>query len=348
MSIPYSTREAVKLALGSDVTARDDAQIDRALYAASESVSALCHRIFYPQIATRYWDWPNDQGTAAFRLWLGKHSLIFLITLTAGGTVIVAPDYNLEPANDGPPYELIEINRGSSAAFAAGSSTSQRAISALGLFGYTDDSDSAGALAEALDASETGVDVTDSSGIGVGSLIRVDDERMLVRARSMLDTGQNLGANLTAVQSGTTVAVGSGAAFAVGEIILIDSERMRIVDIAGNNLTVIRGYDGSALAAHTAPADIYAPRTLTVTRAAAGTTAATHSTAAAITRWVPPALVEELTIAEACVEQLQAGAGWARTSGAGDNQRESAGKGLQALRQRCRARHGRQGRMWAV
>ena len=51
-----------------------------------------------------------------------------------------------------------------------------------------------GATVEALDDSETGIDVdaATSAAVGVGSILRVDSERMLVTERQQLDTGQTV------------------------------------------------------------------------------------------------------------------------------------------------------------
>src|SRR5690606_34488219 len=130
-------------------------------------------------------------------------------------------------------------------------------------------------------------------------LIKLGTEHMVVTGRSMLDTGQNIGADLDASNSAVTVAVTDGTAFSAGETLLIGSERMLIVDVAGNNLIVKRAWDGSVLAAHTSGADIYASRTLTVERGALGTTAATHLDNAAVSRHVVPGAVRALAVAEA-------------------------------------------------
>src|SRR5690606_22447868 len=55
----YTTRETVKAALDYKETARNDAQVDRAIESASRAVEGLLHRRFYPETATRYFDWPN-------------------------------------------------------------------------------------------------------------------------------------------------------------------------------------------------------------------------------------------------------------------------------------------------
>lgn len=346
----YASREEVKTELDVKETARSNSRIDRALADATEAVHGLCHRIFYPVLATRSFDWPGPQYARPWRLWLDANEVISVTTLTSGGTTIAAADYFLEPNQYGPPYNRVEIDLDSNAAFGGGD-THQRDITITGLFGYKNDETTLGVTAEALDASETGVDVdaTTSAAVGVGSLLRIDSERVIVTARSNLDTGQTLGGSgLTNQNSAVTVAVGSGSAFAAGETILIDSERMLVEDIAGNNLTIRRAWDGSTIAAHTAGATIYAPRTLTVQRGALGTTAATHSTSATVYRWDPPGPVRQLCIAEALTDLLQGRSGYARTAGTGESEREVAGRGINDLRKRVYVSHGRKARTRAV
>ena len=354
MGVWYCTRENVKRALDSAETARNNAQVDRAIEASSRSIDGYApgggflRRRFYPEIDTRYFDWPNTQGAPAWRLYLGAHELLSVSALTAGGVAISAADYFLEPANYGPPYTRVEVDLSSTSGFDSGS-THQRAIAIAGVFGHCDDQEPAGLLAEALDASETGVDVTDSAAIGVGDLIKVGSERMIVTEKTMITTGQTVQTTaLTASMANVTVNVTTGSAYNIDETILIDSERMLIVDIAGNALTVKRQWDGSALAAHSVGATIYAPRTLTVTRGVLGTTAAAHDTAAAINRHLVPGLVQELCVAESLVRLLQAGSGYARTVGSGEGERESSGRGLKDLRDMAWQAYGRKIRNGAV
>ncbi len=206
-----------------------------------------------------------------------------------------------------------------------------------GRWGFSEDTETAGTLAAAVsDTTGTSVDVSDSSAIGIGDLVLVDSEQLLVTSKSQLDSGENLGGNLTADKADVTVDLTDGSQFTVGEIILIDSERMLLVDISGNNGTVRRAYDGTVLAAHTSGADIYAPRTLTVERGAVGTTAATHSNGAALVRNVPPALITDLTIAEAVYTYEQEAAGYGRTIGDGEAARESRGTALMDLRSQAK------------
>jgi hypothetical protein len=193
------------------------------------------------------------------------------------------------------------------------------------------------------------VDAATSAAVGVGSLLRIDSERVIVTGRTQLDTGQTLGGTgLTNQNNAVTVAVASGAAFAAGEALLIDGERMLVEDITGNTLVVKRAWDGSTIAAHTVGAAIYAPRTLTVARGALGTTAATHLTAAPVYRWDAPGSVRQLCVAEALVDLMQGRSGYARTAGSGESEREVSGRGLKDLRDRVYVSHGRKGRVRSV
>jgi hypothetical protein len=349
VGIWYATREDVKLALDAKLTARSDAQIDRAIESSSRGIESLTHRKFYPLTTTIYKDWPNFQYARPWRLWLDQHELISVITLTSGGTVIAASDYFLRP-DDGPPYTHIEIDLDSSAAFGGGS-THQRSAAILGVVGHSAESAPAGTLGEDLTSGETDVDISDSGLIGVGHIIKVDTERMIVTGKSMLDTAVDIdaGDSLAASPSDVSITVsGSSGAPVAGEVILIDSERMLVVDRAGLVLTVKRAWDGSVLATHAGSASIFALRTLTVERGALGTTAAAHSTSAAITRHVVPGPVHSLCVAEALNTLLQETSGYARQVSSGEGAREASGAGLADLREQVRASHGRKARIRAV
>lgn len=347
----YATREEVKAELDVKETARSNTRIDRALADATDAVHGLTHRTFYPVLTTRRFDWPPRSGATPWILRLNKNEIVTLSSLTSG-TVTITPDqYLLRRADDldEPPYTRIELRLDASASFGQGN-TYQEDIAATGLFGYRNDETALGVTVEALDATETGIDVdaATSAGAGVGSLLRIDSERVIVRERQQLDTGQTLGADLTNLNNATAVGVQTGTAYAPGEVILINAEKMRVDDIAGNTLIVTRAWDGSTIAAHTADAVIYAPRSLTVERGALGTTAAVHSTGAPVARWDAPGGVRQLCLAEALVDLLQGRSGYARTAGSGDSEREASGKGIADLRDRVYTAYGRKARMRSV
>lgn len=346
----YATREEIKNELDVKETARSNARIDRAIEDASRRVEGLCHRRFYPVQATRFKDWPPRSGATPWILRLDDQELISVSTLASGGAVITSDEYNLEPVNFGPPYNRIEVKLSSDASLGGGA-TYQRDAQITGLWGYRNTETTTGATAEILDDTETAVDVdgATSAAVGVGSIVRVDSERMLVTGRQQLSTGQTLGGSgLTNQNNAVTVTVASGAAFAAGEVILIDAERMLVEDVVGNSLIVRRAWDGSTIAAHTNGATIYAPRTLIVTRGALGTTAAAHATSSNVSLWVPPGPVRQLVIAEALTDLLQGRSGYARTAGAGENERETSGKGLADLRNSVYVECGRKARMRSV
>jgi len=323
----YITREAVKDALDIKATARSDAQIDRCIATATDQITGLLRRQFDPLSATLRFPAPAGQT-----LWFGRRSLVSVTSVSVDGVALDDADYLLLPLDDGPPYDGIRIVATSTASLFGGEDP---AVSITGVWGYDLTEITAGATAEALDAAETSVDLNGeaSAAVGVGSVIRVDSERMTVTARSLLSTGVTLSANLTAAKADTAVTVSSGAGVTVGETVLIDAEYMKVHAVAGNVLLVTRAVDGSTLATHTSGATLYAPRTVTVTRGALGTTAATHTDASVVRVWQPPPLVGELALAYALTSLGQSQAGYARTVGSNENEREASGRGLKQIQE---------------
>lgn len=346
----YATREDVKNALDVKQTARADRQIDRALRTASRDVDSLCRRRFYPELTTKSWDWPSAQRARPWRLWLDENELISVTEVTTGGEAVPAEAVFLEPNAYGPPYNQIQLDMASATPGWIGGDTHQRSISIVGLYGFRDDETTAGVTTGALDATTTSisVDAVTSATVGVGSLLRLDTERVVVTGRAQADTGQTLAGDVDAQAKTTVVPVVDGTEFAVDETILIDGERLLIVDIAGNALIVRRAWDGSTIAAHTSGAAIYAPRTLTLTRAALGTTAAAHSLGTPVQEWTPPSLVHQLSLAEAINVLLQEQAGWFRTASGGSTSREATLTALTALRTQTYDAFGRKARLRGV
>lgn len=347
MGVWYASREAVMNALDTKVSAYQTSQIDRAIESASRSVESLTHRIFYPLTTTKSWPYPNTQDQS-WTLWLDGNDLASVTTLTSGGTTIPTAGYYLEPQQYGPPYNRIEINRGSAYAFAGGSSGPQRSVSVTGVFcGCPLDEVSEGTLAAAI-VSTSATTITASEPVEVGRILRIDSERMLVTDKAFVTSTQTVQTPLTASMANQTVAVTDGTQFVSGESLLIDAERMTVLDVVGNNLTVKRATQGTTLATHTG-STIYWARLLTVTRGALGTTAATHSQGAAVVRHDVPSLIEQLCIAYALNRGVQEGSGYARTLGkrsSGDTY--SASGGLPALEMIVVAAYGRLARNRAV
>ncbi|MDN5857150.1 MAG: hypothetical protein L0H84_00880 [Pseudonocardia sp.] len=344
----YCTREQVKGALDVAETARADTQIDRLIGAASRAVEGLTHRRFYPELATRSFDWPNPSSRRPWRLWLDQHELIELTAIAVDGTNLDLAGVFVEPAADGPPFTRIELDRSATTSSFGYGTTPQRRIAVTGLWGYRADTAPAAQLAAQLTDSATTVDITASAEVGVGSLLQIEDERMQVTGRAMLTTGQTLQAPLTGNKADTSVQVVDGTGFVVGEVVLVDAERMLIVDIASNTLVVRRAFDGSTLAGHTVAATVYAARRLTVTRGVLGTTAVAHLANTPMLRHVVPELVEQLTIAETLVGLGRQQSGYARVVGSGDAIRAAPGGDIRDLRDQVRTRYGRKARRKAV
>lgn len=354
----YCTREEVMDAFDTKEAANRFAQVDDAIAGACDDIDGWLNRHRFglaPRLATRYFDWPKRDGGGATRLWFDENELISATTITAGGTALVVDtDIFLEPVNSGPPYRYAEINLNSATASFGNSGTSQRAVVIVGKWGYEDEQKPAGALAEALDASETAVDVTDASVVGVGSVLLVDAERMLVTGRTALTTGQTITTDMDELDSDRTLTVASGAALNAGEIITVDAERMKILTITGNTAVVQRAWDGSVLESHLTGATVYADRTLTVERGALGTTAATHLTATAVTKWAVPSGVRQLAKALAITQLEQEWSAYGARVYSDEAERDSSGtdvvsgRGLTDLRRQVSRKYKRKFRKKAI
>ncbi len=353
----YCTREEVADAFDVREAAHRSAQIDSAIKSASDDIDGWLNRHKHglaPTLATRYFEWPGRNYSLPWRLWLDENELVSVTSITSGGLALSSGDYFLEPVNSGPPFTNIEIDLSSNSAFTGGS-TAQRNIVINGLWGIHDEQAPAGALSAAVvSASATTVDVTDSYAVGIGSLITVDSERMNVTGKSQITTGQVLVSAMDAQKADVVVDVADGTQIHAGETILIDSERMKVVDVSGNNVTVVRAFDGSVLASHLLGATIYAPRRLTVERGAQGSTAATHLIAASVTKWVVPDLVRDLARAESITRLEQEFSAYGARVYSDEAERDSSGtevvsgRGLTDSRKGCARRYKRKFRKAAV
>lgn len=349
MGPTYTTREMVKGALDIAETARNDVKVDRAIAGATADIDRLCRRRgFAPLVRTRRFDWPSWSSPTPGRLWFDDDALVTLTSLSSGGVTISTSVAKLYP-DEGPPYDRLDLDRSTSAAFGLGATT-QLDVTVAGVWGWDLRSAAAGSLAAAVSTTtETQVGVTDGSVVGVGDLLLVDAERMIVLGKTSRDTGQVLGGSgLAASMTADAAAVTTGSAYKVGEVLTIDTERMLVVDVVGNTVVVKRAWDGSRLAQHTAGATIYALRNLTVQRGAQGTTAATHAGGAAVSRHVYPDLVVQLATLSAVAALQTEGAGGSREAGSGERKQDVSGVGVDALRLAVEDAYGRKIRHRAV
>lgn len=316
----YCTREDVKRATDIKETARNNYQIDRAIQSSSRNIDKHMHRHFYIKDTTRFYDWPNYQRAAPWKIWFDENELadvtVNVPVVTSGGVVIPSSAIFWGPWNSSPPYTFLELDRSKSYSFGGGA-TPQRSVSIAGTFGYSMDTDNAGALAAAVvSTSASTITVSDGSLVGVGNLLIIDSERLIVQSRATVTTGQtNVSGATTASMADDAITVSDGTQVHVDEVLEIDSEKMLAVDVTGNVVTVIRAWDGSVLTTHSSATTIYSYRLLTVLRGQLGTTAATHLNAAAILVHRPPTLIRDLCIAEASVRVLAETSGYAEGGG---------------------------------
>ncbi len=243
----------------------------------------------------------------------------------------------------------MELDISTSSAFSAGG-TPQNAIRVTGTWGFCADTDPAGTLAAAVvSTSATTVTVSDGSALGVGDMIIIDSERMLVTEKAAVTTGQtNLSGATTADEANVAITVTSGAAINLGEVLLLDSERLLVTDVTGNVVTVIRQWDGTVLATHNTATTLNAYRSLTVARGQYGTAAATHAQNAPVTRHRPPAIIRDLCIAEGINRVLQETSCYSRTVGESDSAQAAPGDALAELWDETATAYGRRARSRAI
>src|SRR5260221_13504423 len=92
----------------------------------------------------------------------------------------------------------------------------------------------AGALAAAMtDPPGTAVTVTSGAGVGAGSSVLVDSERMLVTERAMTDTTVAFTA-LSASAADHVITVPHRTKFTAGETLAPDSQRMLLTELSSN------------------------------------------------------------------------------------------------------------------
>jgi hypothetical protein len=353
MGLPaYCNAADVRGAADLPITPAADRDIARAIHDGARAIESLCRgRHFYPLSGTFTIDWPSLGGVNfdSGRIWLDDNELISVSSLVVDDETITA--YRLAYPNDeGEAYRALEMTVSGGESFSTSTNDFQAPISITGVRGFTNATEASGTLGTAIaDTTDTTIQIGDTADIDVGDAILIDSESMIVTARTLIDTTENLAGALTVDSDDTTIAVADGTAYTAGELLTVDTERLEILDIAGNNLICRRAVDGTTLAAHSIGADIYARRGLTVERGALGTTAAVHSTTTVtVYKHTPPAGVRSLNIAEALVLLAQENAGYARTIGQGETEREARGVGLAEKRKQIRARYAIKGMVHAA
>ncbi len=346
--IYYCTFEDVARALDLKWNSRSEKAVLRAIETGSRATEALCHRRFFPWLGQYRFDWPSPKYRNSWTIWLDGKDLISVSELVSGDDgPIPVEGYFLEPTNSGPPYTSVQVDLGDSYTFSSGA-THQQAIQVTGLWGYDLNERAVTVTSEGIAADTVEMRVDSGSDLGIGDLIRVDSERMVIRGRRWATSGVNLAGPLAANMGSQTVAVTDGDAFSPGETILVGFERLYINDVVGDSINVQRCWDGTTLAAHLVGADVLVSRSMLVDRGMLGTAAASHNSTSVVYQHRFPALIRQTAIAEAINQHYQELSGYSRVSGAGDNAKEYTGRSLNDLRSRCYTAHGRMARFRSV
>ena len=348
MSNWWVSREAVKRAAEINGTSRD-VFIDEAILGVSRALENRFRRWFIPRTETRRYRWPRRVFSIRSVELILDADLIAVTTLQtkaedSSPTTISSSDFFLEPVNEGPPFSRIEIDESSNASFEGGD-TPQRTILVTGRWGHSEDTVTAGTVSSGLSSGTTATSMVCSDGslIDVGDTLLIESEQIFVseRVSAAEPSGDLLTGAIALDLAVVTVGVDDGSRYTAGEVILVDSEKMFIESISSNNLTVVRAYDGSKVAAHNNDAPVSVFRTLTIVRGVNGTTAATHTNSTAVTKYTPPGDIVTLTKAETIALLKQEKSAWGREIGQGDGSKEWKGAGLKMLQKDAYAEYRR-------
>jgi hypothetical protein len=158
----------------------DDGVVRQLLLTASRYLDYKTGRRFDPHVATRYYSVPSAEDGDPRELVLDSDLLEVLSITNGDGSSIASTEYILRPRNESP-YRRIRLKDTSTyywALDAAGGAYDVIAVSGIWGFHsrYADAWETITTAAEAMDASETGYDVTSGSGFVLGDLIRFDNE----------------------------------------------------------------------------------------------------------------------------------------------------------------------------
>lgn len=192
--------------------ATDDAVIESLLRSVSRFVDEQTGRYFFPRVETRYYDVPD--GTALdVRSLVVDGDLLEVITLVNGdGVTIASSEYTLRPRNQSP-YLYIRLKDSSTYYWASNSASDLHDVIAVtGIWGfhnrYSDAWELGSTLAEALDTTETGTDVTSGTSFLIGDVIRFGDELAYVSNKltnTLTNTRGENGSTAAAHDSGENV-----------------------------------------------------------------------------------------------------------------------------------------------
>jgi len=194
------------MGLSAQESTDDSSKMVQMIKRASRKIDATCGRIFYPQVKTHYYDYPDG----ASNLFL-KDDLLSITAFIIDGENIAPTKYFLYP--DNPPYYLLQMDKGGNTYF-GWTDTPQRAISIVGLWGFHQDYAAAWettgvAVGNTTQISSSGTVLTVSSTSPFEKLqtIKIDSEMCLIT-----DIGTSFLTIERAINSSTAEAHLNGAA----------------------------------------------------------------------------------------------------------------------------------------
>lgn|GEM_PF-1838316 len=212
------------------------------------------------------------------------------VTVSQADVVLRSTAQNNRPFWHDGPFLRIDPASGVSLSW----SEAVNGVEVPGVWGLYERSEATGATA----ASEQGVSVetlsvADGSLLSPGMVLQLGEEWQFVRGYGAVSASlTTLASALDA--SSEVVALASGSAVKVGEVLKVEFEQMKVLDIQTNSAFVIRGWNKTKKVAHNSGAAVGAFRSFAVTRAVNGSEAATHATATAISRMVVPSDINYL------------------------------------------------------
>jgi hypothetical protein len=235
---------------------------------------------FIPTTETRTYD-----GSGENELYIGP--LLSLTELQHDGTVISESEllfYPLDRLWKNGPYIRVAVDPDSTV---LGTFLQKRAVLQIsGQWGLYSATKSTGATVASQDDSSTSLVVDDGSLVSVAAVLLIGSEQELVDGiGAPTDSTAALDGEITSEDE--IITLDDATQISAGEVIRIGFEQMKALDISGNDVLVVRGWNRTKRITHATATAVYVYRTFTVQRGVNGTTAAEH-TDAAISRYVAP------------------------------------------------------------
>jgi hypothetical protein len=213
--------------------------------------------------------------------------LLSVSSITVDGVALGPGDYDLLPRNkhweDGP-YTCVQMaSDGTRTRFEV-----DEEIVITGTWGlYGASEDTGQTLPGNVLIGDASIAFSDGSKISPGMTLKIESEQLLVTASGAFsDSATNTNQALDSSQE--TVLTLDGTKVKAGEVLRIDFEQMKCVEVQTNTALAKRGWNQTTRVAHLTNADVYVLRTYAVDRGCNGTVAAAHLATTPISRMAIP------------------------------------------------------------